>query len=57
MVVPKDFTLPSNEELTVEEINVSYPVLHAASFYVGKKCELDNNVSSFVFIVNVPRPP
>ncbi|XP_031846570.1 NADH dehydrogenase [ubiquinone] 1 alpha subcomplex subunit 8 [Nomia melanderi] len=43
MVVPKDYTFPSDEELTVEEINISYPALHAASFYVGKKCELDNN--------------
>lgn len=43
MVVTKDTVLPSVEELTVPEINVSWPILQAASVYVGKKCEWNNN--------------
>ena len=43
MVVTKDTALPSEEELTVQEINVSWPVLQAASVYIGKKCEWHNN--------------
>ena len=43
MVITKDTTLPSDEELTVQEINVSWPVLQAASVYIGKKCEWHNN--------------
>lgn len=43
MVVTKNLTLPSDEELTVQEITVSYPLLQAASFYIGKKCEWHNN--------------
>ncbi|XP_076300487.1 NADH dehydrogenase [ubiquinone] 1 alpha subcomplex subunit 8 [Lasioglossum baleicum] len=43
MVVSKNFSLPSDEELTVQEITVSYPLLQAASFYIGKKCEWSNN--------------
>nr|XP_033337393.1 NADH dehydrogenase [ubiquinone] 1 alpha subcomplex subunit 8 [Megalopta genalis] len=43
MVVSYNTTLPSDEELTTQEITVSYPFLQAASFYIGKKCEWDNN--------------
>ncbi|XP_078040642.1 NADH dehydrogenase [ubiquinone] 1 alpha subcomplex subunit 8 [Augochlora pura] len=43
MVVTHKTTIPSDEELTTQEINVSYPFLQAASFYIGKKCEWDNN--------------
>ncbi|KZC11365.1 PREDICTED: NADH dehydrogenase [ubiquinone] 1 alpha subcomplex subunit 8 [Dufourea novaeangliae] len=43
MVITEKTTLPSDEELTVQEINVSWPLLQAASFYIGKKCEWDNN--------------
>ncbi|XP_076237695.1 NADH dehydrogenase [ubiquinone] 1 alpha subcomplex subunit 8 [Calliopsis andreniformis] len=43
MVVTKDIVLPSEEELTVQEINVSWPVLQAAAVYIGKKCEWHNN--------------
>ncbi|XP_076639016.1 NADH dehydrogenase [ubiquinone] 1 alpha subcomplex subunit 8 [Colletes latitarsis] len=44
MVVTKTTLLeiPSDEELTVQEINVSWPLLQAASFYLGKKCEREN---------------
>lgn len=43
MVVTEKIQLPDESELTVPEINLTYPVLHAASFYVGKKCEQENN--------------
>lgn len=43
MVATKDTVFPSDEELTVQEINVSWPALQAASVYIGKKCEWHNN--------------
>ncbi|XP_054016473.1 NADH dehydrogenase [ubiquinone] 1 alpha subcomplex subunit 8 [Hylaeus anthracinus] len=43
MVFTRNQKFPSDEELTVQEINVSWPILQAASVYVGKKCEWDNN--------------
>ncbi|KAF7400727.1 hypothetical protein HZH66_005911 [Vespula vulgaris] len=43
MVVTEKVKLPDDSELTVQEINVTYPVLQAASFYVGKKCEWQSN--------------
>ncbi|XP_034184975.1 NADH dehydrogenase [ubiquinone] 1 alpha subcomplex subunit 8 [Osmia lignaria lignaria] len=43
MVATKDTVFPSDEELTVQEINVSWPGLQAASVYIGKKCEWHNN--------------
>ncbi|XP_011308817.1 NADH dehydrogenase [ubiquinone] 1 alpha subcomplex subunit 8 [Fopius arisanus] len=43
MVVTDKTYIPSDEELTVQELNISYPVLQAASFYVGKACEYHNN--------------
>ncbi|XP_042214304.1 NADH dehydrogenase [ubiquinone] 1 alpha subcomplex subunit 8-like [Homarus americanus] len=39
----KDFTLPTEEELTVEEVNVSTPALRAAAFHLGKACENENS--------------
>ncbi|XP_045623799.1 NADH dehydrogenase [ubiquinone] 1 alpha subcomplex subunit 8-like [Procambarus clarkii] len=39
----KDFDLPTEEELTVEEINVSTPALKAAAFHLGSVCETQNN--------------
>lgn len=45
MVVSYSVTLPSDEELTVPEVNVSGVVLRAASFHLGKYCEFANNVS------------
>ncbi|KAH0945509.1 hypothetical protein HN011_004307 [Eciton burchellii] len=35
--------LPEESELTVPEINVSWPVLQTASVYIGKACEWYNN--------------
>ncbi|KAL2726967.1 NADH dehydrogenase ubiquinone 1 alpha subcomplex subunit 8 [Vespula squamosa] len=43
MVVTEKVKFPDDSELTVQEINVTYPVLQAASFYVGKKCEWQSN--------------
>lgn len=39
-------TLPEESELTVPELNVSWPVLQTASVYIGKACEWYNNVSN-----------
>lgn len=43
-MITKDFTLPAEEDLTVQEINISTPSLRAAAFHVGKTCEAQNNV-------------
>lgn len=43
MVVTAETTLPTEEELTVEELNVGFPVLQAASFHMGKYCEYHND--------------
>ncbi|XP_046399074.1 NADH dehydrogenase [ubiquinone] 1 alpha subcomplex subunit 8 [Ischnura elegans] len=43
MVITTDVTLPTEEELTVTEINVGAPSLRAASFHFGKYCEDKNN--------------
>ena len=45
MVVTDDHHLPNDEELTVPEVPLTYPVLHAAAFQLGKYCEPQNNVS------------
>jgi len=43
MVITDDVELPSYEELTVQEVNLSTPYLKAASFFLGKQCEAENN--------------
>ncbi|XP_054277340.1 NADH dehydrogenase [ubiquinone] 1 alpha subcomplex subunit 8-like [Macrosteles quadrilineatus] len=43
MVVTKNTTIPSDEDLTVQEVDVSGVVLRAASFHLGKYCEDVNN--------------
>lgn len=43
MVLTKDLNLPTEEELTVPEVNVSSAILRAASFHLGKHCETINN--------------
>lgn len=50
MVVTEKTYIPPDEELTVQEINLSWPVLQAASFYLGKACEWENNVSKIKII-------
>ncbi|KAF4521579.1 hypothetical protein B566_EDAN001299 [Ephemera danica] len=43
MVVTQDINLPTEEELTVQEVNLSSPALRAGSFHLGKYCEKENN--------------
>lgn len=43
MVVTKDVYLPTEEELTVPEVNLSGPALRAGAFHLGKQCEAENN--------------
>jgi len=38
-----DTHLPSDEELTVEELNIGYPAMKAGSFHLGKYCEAQRN--------------
>ena len=43
MVITNDITLPPDEELTVQELNLSSSALHAGAFHLGKQCEYQNN--------------
>ncbi|KOC64420.1 NADH dehydrogenase [ubiquinone] 1 alpha subcomplex subunit 8 [Habropoda laboriosa] len=43
MVYTKNFTFPSDEELEQQELNISYPYIKAAAFFIGKRCEWYNN--------------
>lgn len=43
MVISDKVILPSDEELTVQEVNISAVILRAASFHLGKYCEYFNN--------------
>ncbi|XP_046743654.1 NADH dehydrogenase [ubiquinone] 1 alpha subcomplex subunit 8 isoform X2 [Diprion similis] len=43
MVITSSTYLPTEEELTVEEVNVGTASLRAASFHLGKHCEHHNN--------------
>lgn len=45
MVITNDITLPTDEELTVQELNLSTSALRAGAFHLGKHCENKNNVS------------
>lgn len=47
MVVTKNFQFPSDEELNTQEINISWPYIHAAAVFLGKRCEWFNNVCVF----------
>lgn len=49
MVLTNDVFLPSEEELTVPEVNLSGPALRAGAFHLGKYCENQNNVINFIF--------
>ncbi|KAK4297798.1 hypothetical protein Pmani_029802 [Petrolisthes manimaculis] len=39
----KDFELPTEEELTVQEVNVTTSSLRAGAFHLGKSCEKENH--------------
>ena len=41
----KDFKLPSMEELTMPELELSSPVLKASAHHFGKFCDLESKVS------------
>ncbi|XP_018783610.1 PREDICTED: NADH dehydrogenase [ubiquinone] 1 alpha subcomplex subunit 8 [Bactrocera latifrons] len=43
MVITNDITLPTDEELTVQELNLSTSALRAGAFHLGKHCENQNN--------------
>lgn len=45
MVLTNDHFLPTEEELTVTEVELSTPALRAGAFHLGKSCENENNVS------------
>lgn len=49
MVITNSVELPSEEELTVPELNVSTAALRAGAFQLGKHCEDIQNVST-IFI-------
>lgn len=55
MVVTFKTVIPPDEELTVPEIDLSWPVLHAAAFYMGKYCENHNN--EFMLCRNEEKDP
>lgn len=44
MGITENVYLPTDEELTVPEVNVSTSVLRAGAFHLGKACEFENNV-------------
>ena len=43
MVLTKDIWLPSEAELTVEEVPLGTPSLRAGAMHLGKVCEVQNN--------------
>lgn len=45
MVITDEVTLPTEEELTVPEVNLSSAALRAGAFHLGKHCEKQNLVS------------
>jgi NADH dehydrogenase (ubiquinone) 1 alpha subcomplex subunit 8 len=49
MVVTTDVYLPTEEELTAQEVNLSGSALRAGAFHYGKYCEFQNNVRVAIF--------
>ena len=43
MVLTKDIWLPTDAELTVEEVPLGTPSLRAGAMHLGKACEVQNN--------------
>ncbi|XP_059485034.1 NADH dehydrogenase [ubiquinone] 1 alpha subcomplex subunit 8 [Neocloeon triangulifer] len=43
MVVTNNFSLPTEKELDVQEVNLSSSILRAGAFQLGKHCESQNN--------------
>lgn len=50
-----DHVLPTDEELTVPEVNLSSASLRAGAFHMGKYCENQNNVSHLYFNIYLLR--
>lgn len=48
MGITEDVYLPSEEELTVQEVPLSGPVLRAGAHHLGASCEWENNVRLYV---------
>lgn len=44
MGITDEAYLPTDADLTVQEINVSGPILKAAGHHLGNACEFENNV-------------
>lgn len=44
MGITADVNLPTEEELTVPEVNVSSSILQASAFHLGRVCNFENNV-------------
>ncbi|XP_003372846.1 NADH dehydrogenase [ubiquinone] 1 alpha subcomplex subunit 8 [Trichinella spiralis] len=56
MVLPNDFPLPSDEELTVaQDLNISSPALRAAAYHMGKYC--DTQSKEFILCRNETEDP
>lgn len=53
MGITDDVWLPSEEELTVQEIPLSGPALRAGAFHLGKACEFDNNVRLSYYLISI----
>lgn len=52
MPITEDISLPSFQELDVQDVNVSQPVLVASGPYFGKYCDQQSKVNKFYFIFN-----
>ncbi|KAF2886515.1 hypothetical protein ILUMI_19658 [Ignelater luminosus] len=55
MGITENTTLPTEEELTVPEVNLSGPALKAGAFHLGKACEWENN--EFILCRNELKDP
>lgn len=54
VLTEETMTLPTIEELTVPEVNLSTTTLRSASFHLGKYCETKNNVGLCSFYALPP---
>lgn len=54
MPITEDIQLPTFDELDVQDVNVSQPVLLASGVYFGKYCDLQSKVClAFIFIFTI----
>lgn len=52
MGITDETYLPTDEELTVPEVNVSGPVLKAAAHHLGNACLKENNVCEVNYLIS-----